>query len=206
MTGAATRGPASVPAPPRITMVRKKIELSNSKASGLMKPWKKANRCAAQSGERGADCEGDGLNAAGAEPDCLRRDRVLPDRQEGAPQGECIRLRRMSVVNASMKTISTNCRSSGSRVPNTSGRGMLRTPWVPPVTSDHSTRTLPTMMPRASGHHREVRPLELERRDGDQNARRAREHHQRPAMPTRSRSRALWQQRAAIGPDCMKPA
>ena len=101
MIGAPTSGPAMVPAPPKITIVRKKIELSNSKASGLMKPWKKANRCPPGAGQRRADGEGDRLHAARVEPDGLRGDRVLADGYEGAPPGRAHRLRRNSVVSAS---------------------------------------------------------------------------------------------------------
>ena len=141
-----------------------------------MKPWKKANRCPPDPASAALIVKAMVLTRRVLSPTASVAIGFSRTARKARPQGECIRLRSMSVVNASMKTISTNCRSSGSRVPNDFGARYVEDALgaagdIRPLDEDAADDDA-----ESDGHHREVRPLELERRDGDQNARRAREH------------------------------
>ena len=74
-----------VPAPPKITVVRKKMEASNSNASGLMKPWKNANRWPPAPARPALMVKATVLTPCVLEAYRLRGDRVLAHGYEGAP-------------------------------------------------------------------------------------------------------------------------
>ena len=149
MIGAPTSGPAIVPAPPKITVVRKKIEVSNSNASGLMKPWKKANRCPPAPARPALMVKATVFTPRVLRPTACAAIGFSRTATKARPHGERMRLRSNRVVTAAAATISRNWLSSVSRLPAMVGLGMLRTPCVPPVSSDHSIRMLLTMMPKA---------------------------------------------------------